>query len=80
MTMNIKNTFKWEDVTGIFKHAYKIYKESKFNEEMNELMWVHQMAYDDLMTIGPARWSLAYSPFPVAAIDAMGNKVLNETK
>ncbi|KAK3184737.1 hypothetical protein Dsin_032023 [Dipteronia sinensis] len=61
MTMNIKNTFKREDVTGIFKRAYKINRESKFNEEMNELMRVHSKAYDDLMTIGPTRWSPAYS-------------------
>ncbi|KAK4833882.1 hypothetical protein QYF36_012803 [Acer negundo] len=41
MTMNVKNTFKRDDVAGIFKHAYKIYRESEFNEEMSELMWVH---------------------------------------
>ncbi|KAK3189275.1 hypothetical protein Dsin_028836 [Dipteronia sinensis] len=60
--MNLKNTFKREDVTGIFKRAYKIYRESEFNEEMSELMRVHPNAYNDLMTIGPARWSRAYSP------------------
>ncbi|KAK3225250.1 hypothetical protein Dsin_005112 [Dipteronia sinensis] len=61
MTMNLKNTFKREDATCIFKRAYQIYRESEFNEEMSELMQVHQKAYDDLMTIGPSRWSHAYS-------------------
>ncbi|KAK3225120.1 hypothetical protein Dsin_004982 [Dipteronia sinensis] len=55
LTMNLKNTFKREDVTGIFKRAYKIYRESEFNEEMSELMRVHPNAYNDLMRIGPAR-------------------------
>ncbi|KAK3218690.1 hypothetical protein Dsin_012660 [Dipteronia sinensis] len=62
LTMNLKNTFKREDVTGIFKRAYKIYRESEFNEEMSELMRVHPNAYNDLMTIGPTKWSRAYSP------------------
>ncbi|KAK3199077.1 hypothetical protein Dsin_022492 [Dipteronia sinensis] len=62
LTMNLKNTFKREDVTGIFKRAYKIYRESEFNEEMSELMRMHPNAYNNLMTIGPARWSRAYSP------------------
>ncbi|KAK2646319.1 hypothetical protein Ddye_021514 [Dipteronia dyeriana] len=35
MTMNIKNTFKREYVTSIFKRAYKIYEESEFNEEIS---------------------------------------------
>ncbi|KAK2637571.1 hypothetical protein Ddye_032363 [Dipteronia dyeriana] len=37
MVMNIKNRFKREDVTGIFKHAFKCYKESEFIDEMNQL-------------------------------------------
>ncbi|KAK3222432.1 hypothetical protein Dsin_009457 [Dipteronia sinensis] len=61
LTMNLKNTFKREDVIGIFKRTYQIYRESEFNEEMSELMRVHLNAYNDLMTIGPARWSRAYS-------------------
>ncbi|KAK3198484.1 hypothetical protein Dsin_021899 [Dipteronia sinensis] len=62
LTMNLKNTFKREDVTGIFKRAYQIYRESEFNEEMSELIRVHPNAYNDLMTIGTVRWSRAYSP------------------
>ncbi|KAK3227208.1 hypothetical protein Dsin_007070 [Dipteronia sinensis] len=53
LNMNLKNTFKRKDVTGIFKCAYKIYRESEFNEEMSELMRVHPNAYNDLITIGP---------------------------
>ena len=37
MVMNIKNRFKREDVTGIFKSASKCYKEFEFMEEMNQL-------------------------------------------
>ncbi|KAK3205602.1 hypothetical protein Dsin_019648 [Dipteronia sinensis] len=66
--MNLKITFKREDVTGIFKCAYKIYRESDFNEEMSELIRVHPNAYNDFMAIEPARWSCAYSPFPVTIL------------
>ncbi|KAK3204916.1 hypothetical protein Dsin_018962 [Dipteronia sinensis] len=61
MVMNIKNRFKREDVTGIFKCASKCYKESEFMEEMNQLRWVHPKAYDYVMKIGKETWLRAYS-------------------
>ncbi|KAK3211895.1 hypothetical protein Dsin_016601 [Dipteronia sinensis] len=68
LSMNLKNTFKMEDVIGIFKRVYQIYREFEFNEEMSELMRVHLNAYNNLMTIGLARWSHAYSPFPIIVL------------
>ncbi|KAK2662448.1 hypothetical protein Ddye_001022 [Dipteronia dyeriana] len=62
MVMNIKNRFKREDVTGIFKRASKCYKESEFIDEMNQFRRVHPKAYDYLMKIGKEKWSCAYSP------------------
>ncbi|KAK2658094.1 hypothetical protein Ddye_011146 [Dipteronia dyeriana] len=68
MVMNIKNMFKKEDVTGIFKRASKCYKESEFIDEMNQLRRVHPNAYDYLMKIGKKKWSRAYSPMPVTVL------------
>ena len=62
MAQNIKNDYKRKYVSLLFKQAWKAYRKSKFKEMMLEMMKVNRVAFEDLMNVGPERWSRAYSP------------------
>ena len=64
MAQNIKNDYKRKDVSLLFKQAWKAYQKSEFKEVMLEMMKVNSVAYEELMNVGPERWSRAYSPVP----------------
>ncbi|KAK0574116.1 hypothetical protein LWI29_018397 [Acer saccharum] len=64
MAQNIKNDYKKKDVSLLFKQAWKAYRKSEFKEVMLEMMKVNSVAYEELMNVGPERWSRAYSPVP----------------
>ncbi|KAK3182681.1 hypothetical protein Dsin_029967 [Dipteronia sinensis] len=61
MVQNIKNDYKRKDVSLLFKQAWKAYRKSDFKEVMLEMMKVNRVAFEDLMNVGPGRWSRAYS-------------------
>ncbi|KAK2637503.1 hypothetical protein Ddye_032295 [Dipteronia dyeriana] len=59
---NIKKDYKRKDVSLLFKQAWKAYRKSEFKEAMLEMMKVNRVAFEELMNVGPERWSRAYSP------------------
>ncbi|KAK2656150.1 hypothetical protein Ddye_009202 [Dipteronia dyeriana] len=64
MAQNIKKDYKRKDVSLLFKQAWKAYRKSEFKEtmlEMLEMMKVNKVAFEELMNVGPERWSRAYS-------------------
>ncbi|KAK2649565.1 hypothetical protein Ddye_017054 [Dipteronia dyeriana] len=61
MPQNIKSDYKRKDVSLLFKQAWKAYRKSEFKEAMLEMMKVNKVAFEDLMNVGPERWSRAYS-------------------
>ncbi|KAK3185021.1 hypothetical protein Dsin_032307 [Dipteronia sinensis] len=62
MAQNIKNDYKRKDVSLLFKQAWKAYRKADFKEVMLEMMKVNRVAFEDLINVGPERWSRAYSP------------------
>ncbi|KAK2637551.1 hypothetical protein Ddye_032343 [Dipteronia dyeriana] len=62
MAQNIKKDYKRKDLSLLFKQVWKAYQKSEFKETMLEMMKVNMVAFEELMNVGPERWSRAYSP------------------
>ncbi|KAK2645731.1 hypothetical protein Ddye_020926 [Dipteronia dyeriana] len=54
--------YKTKDVSLLFKQAWKAYQKSEFKEAMLEIMKGNRVAFEELMNVGPEKWSRAYSP------------------
>ena len=61
MKKNVRNRFKNDKMITIFDHASKVYRTSKFYNQMKKLKKIHKMAYRYLLESDVHKWSRAYS-------------------